>query len=87
MVTSIVRLGADLVNALDVVRRRDRPLDERQVVRPATMPLRGLREVGDVDRAGDGQQLVFAVEQAQLAAVARRELPHGERRVLRASSA
>ena len=39
---------------------------------------RRLEEVRDLDRAGDRQQLVLAVEQRQLAAVARRELPDGE---------
>jgi hypothetical protein len=32
---------------------------------------RRLREIGDVDLAGDQEQLVFAIEQAELAAVAR----------------
>ncbi len=40
---------------------------------------RRLEEVGDLDRAGDREQLVLAVEQGELAAVAGGELPDGER--------
>ena len=38
----------------------------------------GLGEVGDLDLAGERQQLVLAVQERQLAAVAGRELPDGE---------
>jgi hypothetical protein len=41
----------------------------------------GLEEVGDLDLAGEPEQLVFAVEERQLAAVAGCELPDGERRL------
>jgi hypothetical protein len=66
------RLGlrTDLADPLGVVRRRDRALDQRQVERPGCGVRRRLGEVRDVDRAGDRQQLVLAVEQAELAAIA-----------------
>src|SRR6185369_6899219 len=70
-----LRLAAHALYALGVVRRRDRPFDEREVVGAADDGARGLRKVRDLDLGGDGEQLVLAVEQAQLAAVARRELP------------
>ena len=38
----------------------------------------GLREIGDLHRAGDGQQFVLAIQQRELAAVAGGELPDGE---------
>ena len=44
---------------------------------------RRLQEVGDLDLAGDRQQLVLAVEQGQLAAVTGRELPDREPRQAR----
>ena len=71
---------ADLVDPLDVLRRGDRALDERDVVRALDHGAGGLGEVGDVDGLGDAQQLVLAVEQAELAAVAGGELPDGELR-------
>ena len=75
-----VRFPADLVDPLGVVRGGDRPLDERHVVRPGDHRRGGLREVGDRDSSGDGEQLVLAVQEAELAAVARRELPDRQRR-------
>ncbi len=74
------RLLANLVDPLDVVRRRHRSLDERDVVRAGELGARRLGEVGDLERAGDREQLVLAVEQGELAAVAGGELPHGELR-------
>ena len=53
----------DLVDPFGVVRRRDRAFDERQVVRAFDHRPRGLGEIGDLDRAGHGQQFVFAVQQ------------------------
>ena len=64
-----------------IVRRGDRPLDERDVVRTCDCRARRLEEIGDLDLAGDREQLVFEVEQAELAAVARRELPDRESRL------
>ena len=77
------RCTPDLLDALGIVRGRDRALDQREVVGPADGPARGLEEVGDLDLAGDLQQLVLAVEQGELAAVARGELPDGEPRLAR----
>ena len=76
----MLRGATDLMNALGIVRRRDRAFDERQVVWPAHHGARRLDEVRDFDLARDGQQLVFAIEQRELAAVARGELPHGQLR-------
>ena len=59
----------------------DRALDEREVVRALRRGAGRLEEVGDLDLAGQREQLVLAVEQRELAAVARGELPHGERRL------
>jgi hypothetical protein len=70
------------LDALGVVLGGDRPLDERHVVGSRDHRRGRLREVRDPTRSGDGQQLVLAVEQAELAAVARRELPDRERRRL-----
>ena len=64
-----------LPDALDVVRRRHRALDEGQVEGPRPSRPARLEEVGDLDGAGHRQQLVLAVEQGELAAVARGELP------------
>ena len=60
--------------------RRDRALHQRDVVRPLDHGPGGLGEVGDLDLTGQRDQLVLAVEQGQLAAVARGELPHRELR-------
>ena len=59
-----LRLAAHLPDALGVMRRGDRPLDQRQVVGPLDDGARRLGEVGDLDRAGDREQLVLAIEQA-----------------------
>ena len=48
---------------------------------PVDRRARRLEEVGDLDLAGEREQLVLAVEQRQLAAVAGRELPDGELRL------
>ena len=73
-----LRRAADMVDALGVVRRGDRAFDQRQVVAAFHDRARRLREIGDVHRAGESQQLVLAVEQAELAAVARGEFPDGQ---------
>ena len=71
---------ADLLDPLELVGGGDRALDQRHVVRALHHRPGGLGEVGDLDRAGEWDQLVLAVEQGQLAAVARRELPDRELR-------
>ena len=76
-----LREGAHLLDPLRVVRVRHRALDERKVVRPLDAGDAGLEEVGDVDLAGEREQLVLAVEQRELAAVAGGELPDGEGRL------
>ena len=48
---------------------------------PSTVALRRLEEIGDLDLARERQQLVLAVEQRELAAVAGGELPDGELRL------
>ena len=47
---------------------------------PRTTAREASTKVRDLDLAGDGQQLVLAIEQRELAAVARGEFPHGELR-------
>ena len=59
---------------------RHRALDERDVVRARQIGARRLGEMRDVHLSGQGQQLVLQVEDDELAAVAGRQLPHGERR-------
>ena len=73
------RAPADLEDSGGVGLGGDRALHQRDVVGTLDLGPRHLGEVGDPDGTGEGQQLVFAVEQAELAAVARGELPHGER--------
>src|SRR4029078_3282864 len=64
------RLGPYLLDALEVVRRRDRALHEGDVVRPIALAARRLGEVRDLDALGDREELVLAVEERALAAVA-----------------
>ncbi len=71
-------LGPDPFDPVDVAGRGDGPLDQRDVVRPGDGRARRLREVRDVDLAGDRQQFVLAVQQGELATVAGGELPDGE---------
>src|SRR5881394_1207774 len=65
--------------------RRIRSASSGVVIEPSTRDTsygagqhlaRGLQEVRDPHPVGDGQQLVLAVEQRELAAVAGGELPH-----------
>ena len=78
-----LRRGSHLADARRVCRGRDRALDEREVVRSGGVRAAGLEEVRQLHLAGQREQLVFAVEQRELATVARRELPHRERRLPR----
>ena len=75
------RAPAHAQNALRVGRRRDRALDQRQIVWPRHYAPRRLGEIGDVDPLGEREQFVFAIEQAQLATIAGSELPHREFRL------
>src|SRR5581483_5588892 len=74
-----LRLLANLPDPRRVVLRRHRALDERHVVGALGGSAPSLEEVGDLDLARDGEQLVLAVEQRELAAVAGGELPDRER--------
>src|SRR5208283_5510642 len=56
----------------------DRALDDRDVVGALHGRAAGLEEVDDLQPVGQQQQLILAVEQAQLAALAGGELPHRE---------
>ena len=67
-----------MLDPLDVVGRRDRPLDQADVVGPGDLLGAGLEEVGDLDRVGDGQQFVLGVQQRELAAVAGGEFEDGQ---------
>ncbi len=71
----VLRRAPHLPDPLGVVRRRDRALDERQVVGAFDRCARCFEEVRDLDLAGKRKELVLAVEQRELAAVARGELP------------
>lgn len=68
------RLLAQFPDPGQVLRRADRPLDEQDVERPDGAGGRGLGELDDVELLADGEQLVFEIEQLQLAAVTRCEL-------------
>jgi len=71
---------------LRVVRRGDGALHQREVIRPIDLAAGGLGEIGDLDGAGNLQEVVLGVEESQLATVARGEFPHGESRFERAHS-
>jgi hypothetical protein len=73
------RGGPHLLDPLGVTRGRDRSLDEADVVGALDHRPRGLREVRHLHPLGHCEQLVLAVEQGQLAAVAGRELPDRQR--------
>ena len=75
------RALAHFADALGIVRRGDRAFDQREIVAPFDGAAGRLGKIGDLDRAGDGEQFVLAVEQAELAAVARGEFPDGEPRL------
>ena len=66
-----LRHAAHLLDPLRVVRRRHRAFHDREVVRPLHLGAGRLGEGGDLHLAGDREQLVLAVEQGELAAVAR----------------
>ena len=55
---------------------RDRALDQCQVIGSVDDLPRCLGEVGDVDDAGDIEQQILDVENAELASIARCELVH-----------
>ena len=80
IVTSAFDAARTALYPLGVLGGRDRALDEREVVRPFDDAARRLEEVGDLDLAGEREQLVLAVEERELATVAGRELPHRELR-------
>ena len=73
-----LRAPPHILNALRVVRRRHRPLDERHIVDAPDSGAHRLGKVGDVDCLGDRKQFVLAIEQAQLATVAGREFPDSQ---------
>ncbi len=74
-------LAPHLLDALDVLGGGDRALDQGHVVGAGHRGAGRLEEVGDLQLLGHGEQLVLAVQQRELAAVAAGELPHGERRL------
>ena len=61
-----------------VVRRGDRAFDQTHVIGSGDLLRAGFQEVGDLHRFGDRQQLVFAIKQRELAAVARGEFEDGQ---------
>src|ERR1019366_7880583 len=76
-----LRDAAHLADALGVCGGRDRSFDDRQIVGAFEPLARGLDEVRDADGPCKRQQLVLAVEERELATVARRELPYSELRL------
>ena len=71
----VLGIAADVLNSFDVCSGGDRALNEREVVGAGYPRAACFDEVGDLDPAGDRQQLVLAIQQRQLAAVARSKLP------------
>jgi len=71
---------ADLPNPLGIGLGGDRSLHERHVVGSRRRRAGHLGEVRDAHGAGEHQQLLLAIEQAQLAAVTGGELPDCQRR-------
>src|SRR5579875_552470 len=59
----------------------DRAFDQGEVVMSLHFASRCLREIGNLQKACDRQQLVFAVEKAELAAIAGCKLPDSEPRL------
>ena len=71
-----VGLAPDLPDLILLLRRRDRPLDERDVVGTGFDVARRLGEVHDLDRAGELEQRPLGVEELELAPVAGGHLEH-----------
>ena len=57
-----LRLGPDLADPLGIMRGGDRPLDQRDVIGPVGHRAGRFEKLRDVERAGDCQQLVLAIE-------------------------
>ena len=70
----IAKLATDLMDPLRIVWGGDGAFDQCQVVRSLDHLARCLRKVGDVHHAGDIEQMVLDIEDAQLATVTRRKL-------------
>src|SRR5450759_1198194 len=70
-----LRLLAHLLDPFDLLGRRDRALDERYVVGAGDLGASGLHEVGDLNTAEQREQLVLAVQERELTAIAGRKLP------------
>ena len=57
------------MDPLGIVGSGDRAFDEREAMGAFNHGARGLEEFGDLPLAGDSEQLVLAIEQAELAAM------------------
>ena len=78
MATRNLESPAHLFDEFGVVGRGDGAVHQGQVVGAFDHGPGGLDEIGELQFAGDGQELVFAVQQGQLAAVAGGEFPDGQ---------
>ena len=76
-----VGLAPDLPDLVLLLRRRDRSLDERDVVRTGFEAARRLGEIDDLDRAGELEQRPLGIEELELAPVARGHLEHRDARL------
>ena len=74
----LVAVAADLLDAAGVVVGGDGAFDQADVVGALQHGPAGFGEVGDVDGAGDAEEFVLGVEEAELAAVAGGELEDGD---------
>ena len=79
----VLGLPANFTDALRVAHRGDGSFHQRQVEGTVFDRARGFGELGDLHRVGERQKLILAVEQRELTAVARGELPDREPRCLR----
>jgi hypothetical protein len=68
------------MDAFGIVRRSNRAFDKREVVRTFYHATGGFKEVGNLHFVGDSQQLILAIEQAELAPVTGCEFPDCELR-------
>ena len=74
----IPAVAANLLDALGILGRGDRALNQRDVIGPLHHLRPRLKEVVDVDPPGNLQELALRIEQLQLAAVAGGEFVDGE---------
>ena len=71
---------ADVADLVFLLGGGDRPFHQGEVKLAFEGPARRLEEVGDLDPIGDSEQFVLAIQQRELAAIARGELEDAQSR-------